>query len=121
MVDENVKDSTEPNVVMTVSASSANGMGSGVLVTPAGFPNGFVKVIDPLLIILVRAARTFLQTLLATLAVGAAAPATMGATDFYHAVIHGASISVAAGFISLLQNLVELMAKFDQSHPTLTS
>ncbi len=119
MVDESVE-SNKP-VVVTVTASSALGTGSGVVETPMGQPNIFIKVISPLKVVAVRGVRTFLQTLLGVLGVSATAPSALGAVDFYHALLHGASISVAATVICVIQNLIELSNNFDQSHPTLTS
>lgn len=119
MVDESVE-SNKP-VVVTVTSTSAQGAGAGLVQTPMGQPNIFIKVISPFKVVAVRAARTFLQVLLGTLGVGATAPSALGAQDFYHALLHGASVSVAATVICVIQNLIELSNNFDQSHPTLTS
>ncbi len=118
MVESNVGNAP---VVVTVASTSALGTGSGLVETPMGQPNIFVKVIDPFKVVMVRAGRTFLQTLLATLLGAVTVPAALGATDFSHALLHGASLSVGATVICIIQNLVELLNNLDQSHPTLTS
>jgi hypothetical protein len=111
----------QPTVV-TVSASSLNTgrrASDPPLTAYADHAHVIVRVIQPLTIVFVRALRTFLQTLLGTLTAGMMG--VMPATDFLHLLKVCASISVASGVVSLLQNTIELLGKFDQSHPTLTS
>ena len=100
--------------VVTVSASSLSA-GRRSNDAPARY---VVRVLQPLTIVLVRALRTFLQTLLGTLTAGMMG--VMPAQDFLHLLRVCASISVASGVVSLLQNTIELLGRLDQSHPTLT-
>lgn len=44
----------------------------------------------------------------------------MPASDFFHVMMTSASISVGASVFCVIQNVIELLGKFDQSHPTLT-
>lgn len=112
----------EKPVVVTVSANSLPASSEpGVILTPAGQPNVYLKVIEPVTIVGVRALRTFLQTLLGLLTAGLISPTTLGASDFGHLLLTCASLSVAPAVICIIQNVIELMAKFDQSHPTMTS
>lgn len=75
-------------------------------------------------IALVRCCRVYLQSLVGFLvATGtgatAAAGLTMPMTDFYHVLATSASMAVAPAAISLIQNVIELLAKLDATNPTL--
>jgi hypothetical protein len=106
-------------VTVTVLASSLNmGRREGDQPLMAiGHSNVVIQIVRPLTIITVRALRVFLQTLLATLT--AAVTGVLPAQDFFHLLISCASISVASAVFCVIQNVIELLAKFDQSHPTL--
>jgi hypothetical protein len=104
-------------IVITVPAT--NNVNPGLLITPAGMPNVRVKVIEPIVIIAVRAGRVYLQTLLGLLTAGLAKPTLLGAADFIHLFGMCASLSLAPAVVCVVQNVIELMAKFDQSHPTI--
>lgn len=114
--------STDPNVtkplVVTVASLAGTGTGSGLIETPHGQQNVYLKVVSPLAVIGVRALRVYLQTMLGVVMAG---PATglIPARDFNHLLLIAASVSFGAAVICILQNAVELLAKFDQSHPTL--
>jgi len=90
-----------------------------VIETPSG--PVYLKALQPITIILVRAGRVFLQTLLGLLTAGTVAPSLLPAADFTHLLLKCASLSVGASVICVIQNLIELLGKFDQSHPTLTA
>lgn len=109
---------TLPPTVVTVSAFST-GTGSG-LVRADGHPV-IIQAIQPLMIILVRATRVFLQTLVGLITAGLAAPKALPAADFLHLVILCASISVAPAAMCVLQNAIELLSKLDQKYPSLTT
>ncbi len=105
--------------VVTVSAISAP-MGTGSGATLDGHPVIF-KVLQPLTVILVRALRVFFQTLVGLVTAGVTAPKALPAKDFIHLVILCASLSLAPVFFCIVQNMIELLGQFDQSHPTLTA
>lgn len=113
-------------VTARVSASAFLGTGPGgiepskTIQTPAGQPNVVLVVVKPLTLIGVRVLRTYLQTLLGLVTAGIVAPNALPAKDFIHLLALCASLSVASAAISLIQNIIELLAQFDQSHPTLT-
>lgn len=112
----------EKPVVVTVSAASVPpSIAQGTLITPVGQPNVTLKIVQPVTIIAVRAFRTFLQTLLGLLTAGLISPSTLGASDFLHLLGMCASLSLAPAIICIIQNMIELAARFDQSHPTITS
>ena len=72
----------------------------------------------------IRALRVYLQTLVGLLlATGTGAAAAVGVTmsagDFGHDLLVCASISIAPAAISLLQNIIELLAKLDATNPGL--
>lgn len=108
-----------PPTIMTVSALSAMPTTAG-LVQPGDHPIE-VRVIQPIRIILIRATRVYLQTLLGLVVAGMAAPTALPAKDFLHLVLLCMSLSVASSVVSLLQNSVELFNKLDQKYPSLTS
>jgi len=104
-----------PSTSMTLTGGTGDG---GVIQTPAGQPNIIIKPVSPLVIIAVRAARVFGQTMLGIVTAG---PVTglIPAHDFGHLMVTAASLSVGSAVICILQNGVELLGRFDQSHPTL--
>ena len=87
--------------------------------TPANQPNVLLKTITPVGVILVRTARAYLQTLLGLLAAGVATDTLLPAHDFQTLFMTCASLSVGAAVVSAIQNAVELLARLDQSLPTL--
>jgi len=75
-------------------------------------------------IALVRGCRVYLQSLVGfLLAAGSGATAAAGLTmpvhDFYHLLTLSASMAVYPAAISLIQNVIELLAKLDATNPTL--
>ena len=109
--------STNP-VVVTLTANRAPvGM---TATTASNHPDVIIKVVQPLMIILVRATRVFLQTLLGLMTAGTVAPKALPAADFLHLVILCSSLSVAASGICVIQNAIELLGKIDQKYPTLS-
>ena len=104
-------------LIVTIAGNRA--AEAGTLVTPAGLPNIEVRVVRPIKIILVRAVRVFLQTLLGLVTAGLTKPSMLGAKDFFHLLIMCARLSLAPAVVCIIQNIIELMAEFDQTHPTL--
>jgi hypothetical protein len=83
-----------------------------------------VVSMPPWKIVLVRAIRVYLQTLVGLLgALSSGAAATVGVTltagGFYHLFVACASIAVAPAVMSILLNSAELLAKLDASNPAL--
>ena len=112
-------DQPKPLIVTLVGTGSGQEPANhAVLQTPDGLPNIEVKIIQPLTLIAVRALRVFIQSILALITAG---PATglITATDFWHLFLKCASLSVAAAGVCVLQNAIELLARFDQTNPKL--
>ena len=82
-------------------------------------PDILVRVMSPLQIILIRAARVYLQTLLGLLTAGATGMASnvLPVGDFAHLLQICASLSVASAVICAIQNFVELLARLDEKAP----
>ena len=100
---------------------AANRAPAGMTVTTAvGHPEVIIKVVQPLMIILVRASRVFLQTLLGLLSAGMVAPKLLPVADFNHLLISCASLSVASAVVCVIQNAIELLGRLDQKFPTLS-
>jgi len=116
-----MSDDGPTSITVTVPSSSMEGSKSGLIHTPAGQPNIVLKVLEPFTIIVVRVMRVYLQTLLGLVTAGLAAPKAIPVADFAHLVILSASLSVAPAAICAIQNGIELLAQFDQKHPTLTA
>lgn len=110
-------DPTDVPVVVTVSSSSGTG-GSGPVI-PSGTPI-ILRVISPFVIVLVRAARVYLQTLVGLLTVGGVAPDAIPYSTFIELLTTSALLSIAPAAIAVIQNLIELLTRFDQTSPTLS-
>jgi hypothetical protein len=110
---------TEPTPVTVTVAASTLGTGPGTIITKAGEANIVVKVVQPLVIVLVRAMRVFLQTLLGLLTAGLVTPKALPAADFIHLLGLCAGLSLAPAVVCVIQNAIELLGKLDQSFPTL--
>lgn len=110
---------TDINVPTIVTVSSSRSRG-GEIETGPDVPNIYIKVMAPITIIGVRALRVFLQSLIGLVTAGLAAPTALPTSDFLHLLTLCASLSVAPTVISIVQNVIELLAAFDQSHPQLT-
>lgn len=85
--------------------------------TPHGVADIVVKVLSPVRIVLIRALRVFIQSLLASFT-GAAATNAMGFTAI--PPINFSAAVCLAGFcagVCALQNTAELLAKLDQKNP----
>jgi hypothetical protein len=81
-----------------------------------------VVLMTPIKIVLVRAARVYIQTLVGLLgALGTGAAATVGVTltagGFWHLLVACSSIAVAPAVMSILLNSGELLAKWDAAYP----
>jgi hypothetical protein len=108
----------KPTIVTVPSTSS--GSGASGLVTAEGHPI-IIQIVKPITIIGVRALRVYIQTILGLLSAGIAVPSLLPASDFFHLLGTCASLSAAAAVISVLTNMVAMLAKFDQTNPTLSA
>lgn len=112
---------TDPNAPTAVVVSgSAYTMGQ-TLQTPQGQPDIVVTVITPVVAILIRASKAYLQTLLGLLAAGGLGMAsdTLPAGDFMHTLKVCAGLSVASGVMSLLTNISVLLTALGDKFPIL--
>lgn len=81
-----------------------------------------VITMPPWKIVLVRAARVYIQTLVATIGafltpLGSVLGVSLSATDFLHTMLTCAGIAVGPAIMSILMNCLELLKKWDESHP----
>lgn len=95
-----------------------------VVVTPSGEPNIIFTYINPIVGMLVRTARTFLQSWLGIVTAGMAAKTmdvgqVFPAMDFYTLALVALSGSVAAAVITFVQNLIELLGNLNEKFPKL--
>jgi hypothetical protein len=112
-------DSPTPPTALVVS-STAYKTGQ-TLDTPRGQPDIVVTVITPLVAILIRAAKAYIQTLVGLLAAGGLgmASSTLPAGDFVHTLKVCAGLSVASGVMSLLTNVSVLLTALGDRFPIL--
>ena len=112
-------DSASSPSAVVVSAT-AYSMGQ-TLQTPPGQPDIVVKVITPIVAIIIRAAKAYLQTLLGLLSASAfgMASTVLPAGDFLHTLKICAGLSVASGVMSLLTNVSVLLTALGDRFPIL--
>lgn len=88
--------------------------------TPPGNPDVRVVVVSAVQMILVRVARTYLQSLLGFL--GAAAVGaldTLAPMDAWGKIVTAAGLALFPAFVSLVQNVLEWLTKLDTRAPEL--
>lgn len=111
-----------PQVVTVIDrGATSTPTDQSIAVTPGKASNLKVNIVTPLTNILVRAARTFLQTMLGLMmaSMTGAASTILPPGDFGHLAYVCAGLSIASTGICVIQNIIELLARLDQSSPTL--
>ncbi len=110
-----------PTQATAIVISGAAREGGQMLSTPAGFADIPISVVTPLFAILVRAAKSYVQTLVGLLAAGGLGLAsnTLPAGDFMHTLRVCAGLSVASGVMSLLTNISVLLTALGDKFPIL--
>jgi hypothetical protein len=104
---------------LVVSVPASAGTASG-LVTEDKRPV-ILHAIEPIVLVLVRASKTFIDTLLASTAITQVAPAVFDAHSFGASVKIAAAVAAVAAGVTALRTIGELLTKWDQSHPTLAA
>ena len=92
--------------------------------TDAQLAKTVIIALPPWKITLIRCARVYLQALVGfMIASGTGAAAAIGVTmpvgSFVQLLVVSASMAVAPAAISLIQNVIELLAKIDETVPTI--
>lgn len=113
---------TEPRVLVTERAETPHGMDETIAVTPPGRPDLEVVVMPAVLRIGVRAVRVYLMSLLGFLGMTSAGalptqPITPNAA--FSLLLTAAGYALAPAFVSLVWNLIEILNKWDATHPEL--
>jgi hypothetical protein len=115
-----------PDVISTVVTKRDEGVSENIQAkTPGDQPNVNVIVMPAWQRVLVRTARVYLQSLAGFIIAGgtglveAATDVKMPIGNFLQLLIASASLAVAPAALTLLQNAVELLAKFDETRPTM--
>ncbi len=119
-----VTDPPKPPTVTIASSSlmeSRRSTDEPMTASVPGHESVVVKILTPVTIIAVRAGRVFVQSVLGglTMSTGIKAVGAVPALDFLHILVIAASFAVGTTTVCVLQNILELLTKFDQSHPTL--
>lgn len=112
----------DPPQASTAVVISGSAYKSGqTLDTPLDQPDIVVTVITPLVAILIRASKAYLQTLLGLLSASAfgMASSVLPAGDFLHTLKVCAGLSVASGVMSLLTNVSILLTALGDRFPIL--
>lgn len=115
--------SDEPKAKTAVVISDTATNTGQMLQTPGDQPDIIVTVVTPIAAVLIRAAKAYLQTL-----VGLMTAAGFGVTiltphpgDFFATLQLCAGLSIAAGGMSLLTNILLLLTALGDKFPTLKS
>jgi hypothetical protein len=84
-------------------------------------PNVLIVVLNPIVSLLTRTLRAYLQSLLGVIVAGSMgiAPEHLPAHDFLHLLRFAAGLALAPAILCFLQNSVELLTRLDQSNPAL--
>ncbi len=79
------------------------------------------KFIAPFKLVLVRVVRTYLQSLLGLLTAGLAGGAAgmIPFADFSDLLVKSASLAIAPTVVAAIQNVLEILAKLDETKPEL--
>lgn len=117
-------DASQPAIVVASTApETAGGAGDGrtFIATPDHLPNMIIQYVSPLVQIVVRAAKTYLNVLTGLLAAGAAGtmPQVLPSGDFFHLLAKCSGLAIAPAVMSVIINAGVLMSKLDQKFPTL--
>lgn len=93
------------------------------LKTPRGQADVLVRVISPVAAIVIRAAKTYVQSLTGFLAASGLgmAPSVLPAGDFWHLLAKCAGLALAPAFMSTLYNVSTLLTALGDKYPTLKS
>lgn len=75
--------------------------------------------INPFKLIAVRVARTYLQSLLAMITINGTGLTGVPFADFTELLWKSASMAAAPAVVSLIQNVLEILASLDQTKPEL--
>lgn len=110
-----------PEPIQTIVTERADGIEQTTkAVTPADQPNVIVQPMPWYRIVLVRAARVYVQSLIGGLTVTPAAVAAgVLPAEFAFSLQNAALLAVGPAVMSVLQNAAELLARLDESHPQL--
>lgn len=110
-----------PEPVTVIVAKSADIPHGTIATTPGSLPNVIIKALNPVWIVLVRALRVYLQTLVGLLSAGATgmAGSVLPAGDFLHMIKVCAGLSLASAIMCALQNTLELLGNIDKHAPEL--
>lgn len=93
--------------------------------TPSGMPDAVLVVMAPTKIVIIRVLRTYFQSLLGFLgatAIGVLPPVLGDPVDpntAWSKIVTAAGLALFPAFISLIQNILELLAKADEKLPEL--
>lgn len=102
-----------------VTAPSTAGTGGSGPVIPTGTPI-VLHIVHPAVVVLVRAGRTFFDSMLGFVTAGAIVPSLLSVTSFVDLLTTSALLSIPPTGLSVMRNLAELFKKLDQKYPTLT-
>lgn len=111
------------NTVETVVTARADGIDKNTRATTGDeTPNILVVALSPLRIVLTRAARVYVQSLVGMMGLvmtGIASESLITPNDFGGKLWMAAGFALAPSAITLLQNAAELLTKLDETRPKL--
>jgi hypothetical protein len=115
-----VSDTTAPVPVLTTERAGAPADGT-VIITPAGRADLIIKTMTPVVQVIVRGLRTYVQALVGFLLLGLGGGLdNIGGVQSSVFIVQlkiAASLALAPAVIAVLQNSAELLAKLDERMP----
>lgn len=123
MDDKTIVQSASPVPVLTTGRTGSAPDGT-VIETPPGQPNLVVAVMSPLAQVLVRTARTFLQSFIGFLGAGALGKGVLGSlgveiapNDLWSVIQFAFGLALFPTLMAFAQNALELLGRVEASMP----
>ncbi len=104
---------------LIVSVPSSSGTGSG-LVSDDKRPV-YIHALEPVTIVAMRALKSFVDALLGSAFITNFAPALFDTHSFWQSAKVSLLAACVVGGVTALRTISELLAKWDQTHPTLSA
>jgi hypothetical protein len=121
--DKTIIQHAEPVPVLTTGRTGSAPDGT-VIETPSGQPDLIVTVMSPLAQVLVRTARTFLQSFIGFLGAGALGKGVLGSlgveiapNDLWSVIQFAFGLSLFPTLMAFAQNALELLGRLEASMP----